>query len=199
MKDRKKEIKQFFEKDKILGEIVKSRPLPTLDIYGKKGPFLALLEAIVSQQLSGKSAASLYQKFENFIKDKKDTATFLSKLSLEEIRKIGISNSKAQCIIEVSRMVKNNEIDIEKLAEKSDEEIAERLTKIKGIGIWTVNMFLMFGLKREDIWPCTDFGIRKNLSIILGKKELLSIDETEKIGERWKPYRSYASCYIWNI
>lgn len=199
MKDKKKEIKQFFEEDKILGEIVKSRPLPTLDIYGGRGPFLVLVEAIISQQLSGKAASFLYHKFEEFIEGEKNLVYFLSKLNKEELRKVGISNSKAQCIIELSRLVQSKELEFDLLLEKNDTDITKILTKIKGIGIWTVNMFLIFGLKREDIWPFTDFGIRKNLSIILGKKELLSNSETEKIGQRWKPYRSYASCYIWKI
>ncbi len=195
----KEEIKRFFENDRILGKIAKERELPTLDIYGKGGAFLALIEAIISQQLSGRAASAIYIKFENAISNKKDVARYLSEVDTNKLKKFGISNSKLQCIITLSKMVHRKEIDFENLKEKSDSEISEILLKIKGIGVWTVNMFLMFGLKKEDVWPSTDYGIRKNLSLILKKKKILTIDETEKFGERWKPYRSYASCYIWNI
>lgn len=199
MKNRKEEIKKFFENDKIIGKIAKEKGLPTLDIYGKGGIFVSLIEAIISQQLSGKAASTIYRKFESTILNKKDVAKYLSEINPEELRKLGISNSKSQCIITLSQIVLRKEIDIENLKTKNDREIAEILTRIKGIGIWTVNMFLMFGLKREDVWPATDYGIRKNLSVILKKKRILTVDETQKVGERWKPYRSYASCYIWNI
>lgn len=199
MEDRRIKIKKFFENDKILGGIAKERDLPALDIYGRDGAFLSLIEAVISQQLSGKAANSIYKNFEKVIKSKRNVPKFLSEIEISRLREIGVSNSKARCIISVSKMVNEGEIDIENLKNKSEEEIKETLTKVKGIGIWTVNMFLMFGLKREDVWPCTDYGIRKNLSIILKKKEILSPEETEKAGQRWKPYRSYASCYIWNI
>lgn len=197
MKSKNEIIKNFFIRDKILGNLAKNRPLPSLDIYGRKGPFLALLEAIISQQLSSKVADSLYQRFEHFISGEIDIPRYLSKREINELRNVGISRAKAECIIELSRMVQKREIKFESLNQKTDEAITETLTKVKGIGVWTVNMFLIFGLKREDVWPFTDFGIRKNLTKILGKREILSISETEKIGERWKPYRSYASCYIW--
>ncbi|MCX7830730.1 MAG: DNA-3-methyladenine glycosylase 2 family protein [Acidobacteria bacterium] len=197
MKDR--EIKKFFENDKILGKIAKSRPLPTLDIYGKRGPFLSLVEAIISQQLSGKAASAIYQKFEKLLTNKKDFAKFLAQIEKERLLEVGISKSKADCINEISKMIYKKNINIEKLLKAPEEEIRETLIKVKGIGAWTVDMFLMFGLKREDIWPFTDYGIRKNLSKILKKENILTLEEAKNFGDKWKPYRSYASCYIWNI
>lgn len=80
-----------------------------------------------------------------------------------------------------------------------DEEIIDKLTKIKGIGLWTAHMFLMFGLKREDVFPYTDYGIRKNIALLINKDLPLSFSKTKEIGKRWYPDRSYASLLIWKV
>ena len=194
----KKTIREFFFKDEILGEVAKNNPLPDLNIYGKKGTYLALVEAIISQQLSPFAATKIYERFERKIKSK-NLPRYVSKLKVEDLREIGISTSKCNCIIELSKKVTSEELDLNEIKKLSNEEIIFELTKIKGIGLWTSYMFLIFGLKREDIWPFNDYGIRKKLSILLKRNEILSFDETKKFGNRWTPYRSYASCYIWGI
>lgn len=192
-------IKKFFISDEILGEIARNKPLPSLNIYGKKGAYFALIESIISQQLSPIASNKIFLRFEDLVKNQKNVPHYVSKLKTEDLRKIGISSSKGKSIIEVSKMVYAKKLNFDEIRSLNDEEIEEILLKINGIGLWTCFMFLMFGLKREDVWPYNDYGIRKKLALLLGKSEILSFEETRSVGERWIPYRSYASCYIWGI
>lgn len=190
--------RDFFLKDPLLSATARKLGPLGLDIYGKKGHFMALVEAVISQQLSGKAAAAIYGKFEKFLDKKANPEKFLSKIDPSELQELGISRSKSECIIAIAKMASKGGLDRDKMTTMDDAEMTEELTKIKGVGLWTVHMFLIFGLKREDVWPAGDYGIRKNLTRLLNKKELLDAAEVVKIGEKWKPFRSYASCYIWN-
>lgn len=196
MEDRKK-IHRFFVNDPLLGSTAIAGGLPDLDIYGGGGPLLTLIEAVISQQLADKAARSIFTRLEDHVSGAPGGALSLARAEKGELRLLGISGNKAETIITVCRMVAEKELDLDRLEEMDDGRVRSELTRIKGIGDWTAQMYLIFGLKRRDVWPSTDLGIRKKLSALLKKKETLDAQKVENYGKRWSPYRSYAAIYIW--
>jgi len=187
----------MFLKDDILSEAARKHGLPDLDIYGKGGPLLTLLEAVVSQQLADRAARAIFARLEAFISESCPGIISLAYRSKEELRELGVSGNKAETIIRVCAAARDGSLDLGALSRKSDAEVVEELVRIRGIGPWTAQMYLIFGMKRKDVWPSTDFGIRKNLSLLLGRKKLMEPEKVEAFGSRWAPYRSYAAIYIW--
>jgi len=183
--------------DPILDGISKSIELPKLsksnDIY------LDLLETIISQQLSGKIAKTIFNRFlELFENGYPDTET-LSQIKDEKLRSAGLSNAKAQYVKNLSNFAISNDITIKHLDQLSDEEIIDLLTKVKGIGKWSVEMILIFSLQRPDVFPYDDLVIKKSMvelyKIKKEGKEL--IVKMNSIADKWKPNRTIASRYLW--
>lgn len=196
MSDRNRAYR-FFLKDPFLGELARENGLPVLDVYGKGGRLLTLIEAVISQQLADGAARAIFGRLEAYVRSELKDPVSLSSVPREKLRHLGISGSKADTIISLCRMTENSLLDLERLAEADDGKIRDELINIKGIGEWTVQMYLIFGLKREDVWPSTDLGIRKKLSALLKKKNLMDSVKVESFGRRWAPYRSYAAIYLW--
>lgn len=173
-------------------------------LYLKHGPhefedrshmlFEKLVENIIGQQLSGKAADTIYSRFLKLFNDRFPSCEELLKTSVERLRSAGMSYGKAEYIKNVAEAVKNKELDIKKINKMNDEEVLETLTKIKGVGKWTAEMILIFTLKRPDVFSLGDAGLRraiKNLYKIEDDKKIL------KLAEKWKPFRSHASWYLW--
>lgn len=196
MNERKK-IHRFFLNDPLLGEAARIHGLPDLDIYGQGGPLMTLVEAVISQQLADSAARAIFGRLEAYVGSMLKDPASLSGVSKEKLRELGISGNKADTIITIARMTKSGLLDLDGLAGADDGAVREELIKIRGIGEWTVQMYLIFGLKREDVWPATDLGIRKKLSALLKKRKLMDPDEVEAFGRRWEPYRSYAAIHLW--
>ena len=115
----------------------------------------------------------------------------------EKIRSTGPSWSKVSYIKNIARAVVSGNLDLQKINEKSDEDVIVELTKIKGIGRWTAEMFLMFTLGREDIFSYGDLGLRKGIMKLYGYKKEPTVKQMEKLTNRWKPYRTYAARILW--
>ena len=196
MNDRKK-IHRFFLEDPLLGYAARLHGLPDLDIYGQGGPLLTLIEAIISQQLADKAAKAIFTRLEAHISGARGGALSLARSGRDELMALGISGNKAESIVTVCGMAGRKELDFDELAAMNDDRVREELTRIKGIGIWTAQMYLIFGLKRKDVWPSTDLGIRKKLSALLKKKKPMEPEKVDEYGKRWAPYRSYAAIYVW--
>ena len=162
--------------------------------------YLHLCYSIMSQQLSTKVADVFHRRFLDLYKGKEPTAKQISVTPFETLRGIGLSNAKANYVLNVSRFFIEEKITDTKLNKMSNEELIKYLSKIKGVGQWTVEMILMFTLGREDIFAVDDLGIQQAIC------KLYKVDSTDKkamkermlkISAKWSPYRTYACRYLW--
>lgn len=180
-------------KDKIIGPLIKKYGDCTLTPSKSANYFIDLVEAICSQQLSGKAAATIFGRVRvglgRVVPDR------ILATADSDFRSWGLSHQKIRYLRDLSEKVKRGELKIKKLDTLSDEEVKRELVAVKGIGNWTAEMFLMFSLGRPDIFPADDLGIRNSIEKLYkkgGKPE-----EIAKYAERWKPFRTYASWYLW--
>lgn len=160
-------------------------------------PFISLCEAIIGQQLSMKAADSIIKKFKELFQNKKPTPISVLEKDESILRQAGLSFSKIKYLKDLSYKVSSKEIDLKKLKDMSDEEVMMELISVKGIGPWTVEMFLIFDLKRDDVFSKGDLGIRKGIQRLY-KIDEISDERMERLSLKWKPYRSYACIALWN-
>lgn len=171
-----------------------------LQLQRTSSVFGALAQAIVYQQLSGKAAATIFARLCASFRSAAagPTPEQILRASEDKLRSAGLSRSKALSLQDLARRAKAGEIpSLTALRSMTDIDIIERLTQVRGIGRWTVEMMLIFRLGRPDILPADDYGIRKGFALSFHKPELPSPKELAKRGERWKPYRTVASWYLW--
>ena len=165
----------------------------------KRKHYLAFLKAIINQQLSIKAAAAIYGRFLNYF-DNQPLPEKIYITPAAEIRKLGLSNAKVKYVKDFSEKIINGEIHFRGLTKMSDDQIIQEFTKVKGIGEWTVQMFLIFNLCRLNVLPVKDLGIKRgamltyNLKKLPDEKRLTGISKKNK----WAPYNSIASWYLWN-
>jgi DNA-3-methyladenine glycosylase II len=167
-----------------------------------KNVTMSLVWSIMSQQLSIQVAKVMHARFIELFGGKFPKEKQILDTPIETIKAIGISRSKANYIHNVAEFIYNNKITLRKLNKMSDEEVIELLTEIKGVGRWTVEMLLIFGLKREDVFAVDDLGIQNGMIELfnlqdLPKKELKV--KMLKLSQRWSPYRSYICLHMWKF
>jgi len=162
-------------------------------------PFDALAESIAYQQLSGKAAATIFGRVRalyprrKYLDPKKILAT-----PDESFRAAGLSRTKIAAVKDLAAKTIDGTVPSARaIARMSDEEIILRLTEVRGIGRWTVEMLLLFDLGRPDVWPVDDYGVRKGFAKIFGRRKLPTPKQLMKLGEKWRPYRSVAAWYFW--
>ncbi len=161
--------------------------------------FAALAEAIVYQQLHAKAAATIFGRFRALYagSDFPSPADVL-KTSQETLRSVGLSRSKMLSLLDLADHMQRGALpEMAELARMSDQEVVDVLTQVRGIGPWTAEMLLIFDLGRLDILPVTDYGVRKGFALTFRKRDLPSAETLLRHGERWKPFRSLASWYLW--
>ena len=158
--------------------------------------FQSLAEAIVYQQLNGKAAATIYKRFAAIAGDPLTPAGIL-KLKPEQMRSVGLSKQKTSYLFDMAERAHRGELNFSRLPELSDDDVIEHLTQVKGVGVWTAHMFLMFTLRRPNILPTGDYGIRMAIMKHYKKRKLPKPDLMEKIAKPWEPYRSVACWYLW--
>ena len=162
-------------------------------------PFDALAESIAYQQLSGKAAATIWGRVRTLYGRRKwlDPKQVLATPD-ETLRAAGLSGSKTAAVKDLATKTLEGTVPSgPALAKMSDDEIIERLTQVRGIGRWTVEMLLLFELGRLDVWPVTDLGVQKGYAKTFGKRKLPNPRQLQKAGEKWRPYRSVAAWYFW--
>jgi DNA-3-methyladenine glycosylase II len=162
-------------------------------------PFDALAESIAYQQLSGKAAATIWGRVRALYPKTKwlDPEKVLATPD-EKLRGAGLSRSKTAAIKDLAAKTLDGTVPSGRaLARMSDDEIITRLTQVRGIGRWTVEMLLLFDLGRPDVWPVDDYGVRKGFAKTFRKRKLPAPKELMKHGEKWRPYRSVAAWYFW--
>ena len=162
-------------------------------------PFDALAESIAYQQLSGKAAATIWGRVRALYRNRKwlDPAAVLATPD-EKLRACGLSGSKTAALKDLAAKTLDGTVPGRReLVGMTDEEIIERLTKVRGIGRWTVEMLMLFDLGRLDVWPAADYGVLKGFAKTFGKRKLPTPKQFAKIGDKWRPYRSVAAWYFW--
>jgi len=162
-------------------------------------PFESLVEAIVYQQLHGKAAETIFNRLKAiFAPERFPSPRLLLEVPEELLRGAGLSRQKMAAIRDLAAKTLDGTVpDLRAIRRMSDEEIIERLTSVRGVGRWTVEMFLIFHLGRPDVLPIGDYGVLQGFALTHRRKEMPKPKELGTFGERWKPYRSVASWYMW--
>jgi len=190
---------------KAINHLKKADPVMAA-ISQKAGPYRAkymepvfqtLVRSIVYQQLSGKAAMTIFNRLAEAAEVRPLTPEAILKMRPQKMRKLGLSKQKTIYIRELAKLTRAGDIQFERLPEMEDAAIIETLTRVKGVGVWTVQMFLMFALQRPNVLPVGDLGVRAAMKKAYGLAELPKPQEMESIAAAWHPYRSVASWYLW--
>jgi DNA-3-methyladenine glycosylase II len=185
--------------DKQLAKLIRRAGPCTLDPETLRSPFEALARAIIYQQLSGKAAATILGRVHAlFPRRRKLNPTDLMEVDEQLLRAAGCSRAKALALKDLAAKTLDGTVpSIARLQKMDDAEILSRLVAVRGIGPWTVEMLLMFRLGRPDVLPTSDLGVRKGFMLTYGLEEMPGPAHINEHAERWRPYRSIASWYMW--
>jgi DNA-3-methyladenine glycosylase II len=188
----------LMRRDPVLAPIIRKYGTCGIKTGRESDIFCGLVEAIVSQQLSTRAAATIYGRLRALLPDGgTPTPEALLTLSDDALRGVGLSRQKLGYVRDVSRKMLDGSINTAGLQGMSDDEIVAELTKIKGIGRWTVEMLLIFRLTRPDVFPAGDLGIVKAVRKAYNLRKTPDVQRLYAIADRWRPYRSVASWYLW--
>ncbi len=191
-----RKIKDHFKKnDPILFSYIERVKLQ--DFKPAENLFADLCESIVSQQLSEKAGSTIFNRFLELFPRRRITPQKTLELAVETIRKCGISHSKINFLKDLAVRIHKKDLDLEALRKLPDKEVIIQLTKVNGIGPWTAEMFLMFGLGREDIFSHGDLGLKRAIERIYKFKKEPTRQQVEKLIKNWIPYRTYAARILW--
>jgi len=170
------------------------------DLQPETDYFKSLTRSIVYQQLSGKAAKTISDRFILLYKDKSyPTPVDVINIDHEKLRSVGLSNSKAQYIKNIAHAFLDNPDTYDSLEKMDDQDIIDTLITIKGVGPWTAQMFLMFTLNRPDVFPVTDLGVQKGFQHYYKLSEMPTPGQMLKKSEQWAPYRTVVSLYFWRL
>lgn len=158
--------------------------------------FHSLAEAIIYQQLNGKAAVTIFKRFAALAGEPL-TAQGVLKLSEAQMRSVGLSRQKSSYLRDMAERAVRGELDFSSLPEMTDDEVIKHLTQVKGVGVWTAHMFLMFTLRRPNVLPTGDYGIQMAIRKHYKKRKLPKPEQMDKIAKPWEPYRSVACWYLW--
>ena len=190
----KKAILHLKRSDPVLAAIIGR--VGEYGIRFREPDFETLVKSIVSQQLSGRVATVIFGRLSDAVAGKMTPASILN-LRPSRMRKLGLSGSKTAYIRDLARHTRDGTVVFEELAALPDEEVIARLTKVKGIGVWTVHMFLMFALRRHNVLPTGDLGIRNAIRKAYALEEMPLPKDVEAMAAKWHPYCTVASWYLW--
>jgi len=200
--DPRKAIRHLRAADPALGDIIARIGPFAMELKASRSLFGALAEAIVYQQLSNKAAATIYGRVEALYPRAKQgfTPVHILKTPDEHLRDCGLSSAKVLAMQDLARRVHARELPtLEEADALEDALLIERLIQVRGIGRWSAEMFLMFRLGRPDVLPLDDYSLRKAYAKAFNKRALPSPRSLERHGEKWRPYRTVASWYLWRV
>src|SRR5262249_1474682 len=191
--------KHLSDRDPVLAELIRTCDSFQRRMETRQSPYEALLEAIAYQSISGKAAATIFGRVKALSGNGNiPTPHEMLKLRPRALRKAGLSEAKVLEMKDLAKKTVSGIVPTLEESEKlSDEELVKRLVSVRGIGAWTVEMFLIFRLGRPDVLPIHDLGVQKGWSVAYGKNHKPSPKELLAFGERWRPYRTVASWYMW--
>jgi DNA-3-methyladenine glycosylase II len=192
-------VRHLAECDEVLKSLIAEAAPFQIDGDEGQSPYDVLLEAIAYQSISGKAAATIFGRIKAFGENgRPPVPEKMVKIPPGKLRKAGLSGAKVLAMKDLAKKALAGIVPTHDEALKlSDEELVERLISVRGIGAWTVEMFLIFRLGRPDVLPIHDLGVKKGWSVAYGKKHMPKPKELLKFGERWRPYRTVASWYMW--
>lgn len=193
---KQKIINHFLKRDPILHAAIKE--LDILQPTSADNYLSHLCEIIIQQQLSEKVGDVIFARFEKLFPKEIISPEKLLRLSDEKIRKIGTSNMKVKYLKNLARHFTDNQSLRENLYKMENESVISELTKIKGIGRWSAEMFLMFSLGREDVFSYGDLGLRRAIQKLYKMKKEPTQKQAERLADKWKPYRTYACRILWS-
>ena len=198
--DASQAIRELSRADGKLGQVIREVGAFELKPRGVVNVFENLVKAIIYQQLSGRAARTIHERVKDLFPGKRIKPELVSGRSDEELRGAGLSRNKLLAIRDLSEKTLDATVPaLVRLRKMDDEEIIQRLVQVRGIGRWTVEMFLMFHLGRPDVMPATDLGIRKGYMLLQGMGEMPKPKELRLHTEHWKPWRSVASWYLYRL
>ena len=188
---------ELSRRDRALGSVIASVGPPDLRrSRPRRTHFAELARAVYYQQLAGSAARAIHGRFEELL-DGDPTAEAVLAVGPTRLRAVGLSGSKARTISDLASHVVSGEVELDRVARLSDEQIVRELTAVWGIGRWTAEMFLIFQLGRLDVWPVGDYGVRKGYASVHRLADIPSARELEPLGDPYRPYRSVAAWYSW--
>ena len=190
----RKAILHLKRSDPVIREIIER--VGPYRIQYREPVFETLVRSIVYQQLSGLAAGTIYGRLAAKTGEP-ITPEAIMKLTPEKMRTLGLSRQKTEYIRDLARRTRAGELCFESCPDLTDDEVIERFTTVKGIGMWTVQMFLIFALRRPNVLPAGDLGVRAAIKKAYGLEEMPKPTEVEQYGEAWSPYCSVASWYLW--
>ena len=155
------------------------------------------MRVIMGQQLSVKAAASIWARVQALVGEDADASAYAAQ-SDDALREAGVSRQKIKYLRSLCETIETGVLDIAALPHMSDEDAIKAITSVKGLGVWSAHMYLMFSLGRTDIWPVGDLAVRVGIGRIVGLEDRPTEKEAEKLGERWKPYRSVMALLSWH-
>jgi len=189
--------RELAKRDKVLRGALKSFGPPDLRRgRPRRTHFAELARMICYQQLAGRAAAAIHGRFDALFDGPPTPDTVLA-LSMDELRSVGLSGSKAASIVDLAEKVDMGLVQLERMGRLPDEEVVRELTLVRGIGEWTAHMFLMFQLGRLDVWPVDDLGVRQGYGLAWRLDPAPTARELQPLGERFRPYRSIVARYCW--
>jgi DNA-3-methyladenine glycosylase II len=188
-------LKHLKKSDPVIAAIIER--VGPYSMQYREPSFETLVRSIVYQQLSGRVAGVIFGRLHAAAGEVSLTPAGIMKVRPERMRKLGLSAQKTLYIRELAKHTKRGSIVFESLPDADDAVVIAHLTRVKGVGVWTAQMFLMFALRREDVLPLADLGIRSAMKKAYGLDDLPKPAEMEKIAAAWKPYTSIACWYLW--
>jgi len=197
--NKRKAIAHLKNADPVMGRLIDTIGSCKLSLRDQGSHFDAICRSIVFQQLSGKAASTIHGRFEGLYGGRSPLPAELTQTSDERLRGAGLSRGKSAYLKDLAARVVSGELPVETLHELSDEDVITALIRVKGIGRWTAQMFLMFRLGRPDVLPDLDLGIQKGIQKAYRLRKLPPPERVKKIGAKWAPYRTIASWYLWRL
>lgn len=193
-----KAIHHLSQRDPVLARVIAASPPP--DVQPHQDYYRALVRSIIGQQLSVKAAATITQRFLDLFGGTYPSPQAIIATSIDQLRAVGLSKAKAGYVRDLAQHIIDGTVVFDTLDSLSNEAIIAELTQVKGIGEWTVHMFLLFCMGRQDVLPTGDLGIRNGMKKLYGLGSLPSPTDVQAIASRyhWHPYESVASWYIWH-
>ena len=190
-----KAVRHIRNADPVMRELIRKAGPFRLKLHRDR--FQALVYSILSQQISGKAARAIRTRLVNLINPERITPETLARLSREELRSVGVSPQKSTYLLDLTERVTIGNLRLNRLGRMSDEDVIDALVQVKGIGVWTAKMFLIFSLGRLDVFPHEDLGVRMAIRNLYGLEDLPNPEVSHRIATPWRPYASVATWYCW--
>jgi DNA-3-methyladenine glycosylase II len=188
-------LRHLRRQDPIMREVIRKAGPFTMRL--RRNRFQSLVYSIIGQQISSKAAASIRARLVEHMKPEQISPQNIARLTPATLRILGLSSQKSRYLLDLAERVLSGEVRLNRMSRMPDDEVIEALVQVKGIGVWTAQMFLIFSLGRPDVFPHDDLGVRSAIRNLYGLDDLPTKEVSHKIASPWRPYASVASWYCW--